>query len=75
MSSLDYEALAAEARQMFGGAADERELEEARVAWIGRKGRITTLLRQIPDLPDDERPVAGRNLNVLKREITAIFEA
>ena len=59
---------------MFEAAADEKELEDARVAWIGRKGRITTLLRQIPDLPEDERPIAGRNLNSLKGELTSILD-
>ncbi len=59
---------------MFEAASDARELEDARVAWIGRKGRITSLLRQIPDLPEDERPIAGRNLNSLKGELTSILD-
>ncbi len=59
---------------MFESAADEHELESARVAWIGRKGRITLLLRQIPDLPADERPIAGGTLNALKGELAACLE-
>jgi len=74
VSSIDYEALADEARQMFEAAADTQELESARVAWIGRKGRITLLLRQIPDLPVEERPLAGGNLNRLKGELTSTLE-
>jgi len=75
VSSLDYKALAAEARQIFGTAADEQELEAARVAWIGRKGRITVLLRQIPELPEDERPLAGRTLNTLKGDLSSLLDA
>jgi len=59
---------------MFESAADEHELESARVAWIGRKGRITLLLRQIPELPAEERPIAGRTLNALKGELGTRLE-
>jgi phenylalanyl-tRNA synthetase alpha chain len=74
VSSIDYKALAAEARQMFEAAADEQELEAARIAWIGRKGRITLLLRRIPELPVEERPEAGGTLNALKQELSSLLE-
>lgn len=74
MTSLDYDALAAEARASLDKAADSRGLEEARVEWIGRKGRITTLLRQIPELPAEDRPEAGRRLNAIKNELFGLYE-
>ncbi len=70
----DYDALAAQARDSFEKAGDEKSLEEARVEWIGRKGRITVLLRQIPKLEADDRPEAGRRLNAIKSELTELFE-
>lgn len=74
MSSPDYDALAAEARASMEKAADERELEDVRIEWIGRKGRITLLLRQIPEIPPELRPEAGRRLNIIKSELTSLFE-
>ena len=75
MITPDYNALTEEARSSFESAGDERALEEARVEWIGRKGRITLLLRDIPELAAEDRPEAGRRLNAIKSELNVIFEA
>ena len=45
------------------------ELEKLRVEYIGRKGKVTQLLREIPKLPPEERKEFGRACNVLKSEI------
>lgn len=75
MKTPDYKALTEEARSSFENTGDEQTLEEARVEWIGRKGRITLLLRDIPELAAEDRPEAGRRLNAIKSELNAIFEA
>lgn len=47
--------------------ADAREIDEIRVEFLGRKrGKITLLLKQIPDLSPEERPKVGNLLNKLK---------
>ena len=45
------------------------ELERLRVEYIGRKGKVTQLLKEIPKLPPEERKEFGRACNVLKSEI------
>ena len=52
--------------QQSGSAA---EIEQLRVEVLGRKGRLTLLLRGLKDLPAEERPRAGERLNQLRREI------
>lgn len=48
-------------------AADSKEaLESVSVHFLGRKGLLTAFLRNIPSLPVDERPAAGKNGNLLK---------
>jgi len=48
-------------------AADSKEaLESVSVSFLGRKGLLTAFLRNIPSLPVDERPAAGKNGNLLK---------
>jgi phenylalanyl-tRNA synthetase alpha chain len=37
-------------------AADERELDAVRVAYLGKKGELTGLLRGVSALPTAERP-------------------
>ena len=75
MKTPDYNALTEEARSSFDNAGDERALEEARVEWIGRKGRITILLRDIPELAAEDRPEAGRRLNAIKSELNLVLKA
>ena len=46
-------------------------LEEIRVKYLGRKGVVTSLLKQVSTLSNDEKPVFGRLLNNLKTNISA----
>ncbi|MCD6412944.1 MAG: phenylalanine--tRNA ligase subunit alpha [Elusimicrobia bacterium] len=45
------------------------QLNNVRVVYIGRKGKVSRLLRTISDLPSDIRPKVGQELNSLKDEI------
>jgi phenylalanyl-tRNA synthetase alpha chain len=72
--SSRYDELAAQAQAALETAADPQQLEEARVAWLGRRGRVTLELRAIPGLPPDERPEAGRVLNTIKNELHDLWE-
>ncbi len=44
-------------------APDERALDAARVAYLGRSGEVTNVRRTIGALPPDERPAAGKTIN------------
>ncbi len=50
------------------------ELESARIDFLGRKGKLTSLLRSVGDLPPEEKKEAGRILNEIKEEITCALE-
>ena len=45
----------------------ETEIEEVRVETLGRGGRLTAMLRGLKDLPAEERPQAGEQLNRLRK--------
>jgi len=47
-------------------SADPRALDEVRVHVLGKKGDLTRLLRGVSELPSEERPAAGRLVNVSK---------
>ncbi|MDO8672660.1 MAG: phenylalanine--tRNA ligase subunit alpha, partial [Dehalococcoidia bacterium] len=49
----------------------ERELEEWRVKYLGRKGTLTTMLRSVGGLSDAERPAAGALANEVKKALEA----
>jgi len=48
-------------------SADPRALDEVRVHVLGKKGELTRLLRGVSELPAEERPAAGRLVNVSKK--------
>lgn len=68
------ERLSEEARAQAANAADVTALDEVRVRWLGRKGELTTLLRQLKDVPAEDRPAAGQALNLAKQAIAAAVE-
>jgi phenylalanyl-tRNA synthetase alpha chain len=57
-------------------AAAEREgLAVLWATWLGRKGRLQDLFKQMKELPPAERPSFGALVNVLKEELEAAFKA
>jgi phenylalanyl-tRNA synthetase alpha chain len=56
-------------------AADERELDAVRVAFLGKKGELTGLLRSVAALDAASRPEAGRLVNETKEAIRHALES
>ncbi len=56
-------------------AASLEELDQARIEAVGRKGRITDLMKAIGSLPADERRERGAELNRIKGDVTAALDA
>ena len=63
------------ARAELTAIADEESLEKWRVAYLGRKGSLTLLLRGLTDLPLEERRSAGAAANRLKNELEEALAA
>jgi phenylalanyl-tRNA synthetase alpha chain len=58
-----------------GDAADLAALEEVRVAALGKKGRITALMKELGAMAPEARKAAGAALNTLKDEVAAALDA
>ena len=54
---------------------DVDSLEALRVKYLGKKGELTGILRQMGGLSADERPVMGQLANRLREDIEAAIEA
>jgi phenylalanyl-tRNA synthetase alpha chain len=50
-------------------ARTEEEINRIRVEILGRKGKLTRLLRRVRELPPQERPQAGEQANIVKTEL------
>lgn len=61
--------IAADARARIESAGDEAALEQLRVELLGKKGSVTTALREVGRLPGEQRAAAGARANALKAEI------
>jgi phenylalanyl-tRNA synthetase alpha chain len=69
------DSIADEARAAIARAGTAAELEQIRVRYLGRQGALTTLLRSLGSLPEQERPRVGAAANEAKRELEALVES
>jgi phenylalanyl-tRNA synthetase alpha chain len=69
------EEIRAEAGAAIEGAQSSAELEELRVRYLGRKAELTTILRGIAELPQEERGQVGAAANKARKELEALLEA
>ncbi|MEM9744339.1 MAG: phenylalanine--tRNA ligase subunit alpha [Pseudomonadota bacterium] len=68
---MDLDAVVAEAEAAIEAAADERALDTVRVQYLGKKGQLTALLKQLGTLEPSERPQAGARINEAKTLVQA----
>ena len=66
--------LEAEALQELDQASQET-LDDWRLGYLGRRGKLTLLLRNIGQLSAEERPAAGQESNRVKNVLEAAYEA
>ncbi len=71
---MDTAALKKELVDLVASANDMTTLENVRVEALGKKGRITDLMKTLGGMSPEERKTAGAELNVLKDEIAALIE-
>lgn len=69
IDSIQSEALAA-----ITAADNERALDDARVAVLGKKGSLTLASAGIKDVPKEEKAAVGQLLNAARSAITAALE-
>ena len=56
-------------------APDLAALEQAKGAWLGAQGKFTALMKQLGSLPKEEKPAAGKLINLAKVELEAALTA
>ncbi len=56
-------------------AKDPKEIEDLKVQFLGRSGKLTLLIKEIPKLPVGKRPEIGRLANEVKTTIEETLES
>jgi len=73
--SDSLESLVAEASRAIDDANDARVLEQLRIDYLGKKGRITELLKQLGKMPPEERRSFGDQVNRARDTVATAIEA
>jgi len=73
VSSLDE--LEQQALQEVAAADNAAVLDDVRVRFLGKKGLLTQQLKQLGQLPAEERPAAGQAINRIKQQVQQAVEA
>lgn len=68
------EAIRAHAAEELTKAADLRLLDDLRVKYLGKKGELTAILKQMGRLSPEERPVMGQFANDVRSKIETAIE-
>ena len=67
--------LQVQALSEINSASDLKQLDQIRVDYLGKKGRLTEQLKLLGELPIEERPKAGQIINDIKIEIQQALES
>jgi len=75
MSETELKNLQSEILAAIEGASDKAALEALRVEALGKKGKLTEMMKTLGSLAPDERKAMGATLNVVKDALTQALEA
>ncbi len=67
------EAIKSAAIAAVNAANDQAEIETLRVQYLGKKGELTAILKQMGSLSPEERPVMGQLVNEAKATVEALI--
>ena len=70
----ELEAIAKQALEELKGAQDLKVLDAVRVKYLGKKGELTAILKQMGKLTAEERPVIGQLANQVRADIEQMLE-
>ncbi len=69
MMKEKLEQIRAQAAAALKNAADERSVDEIRIQFLGKKGELTSILKQMGSLSAEERPKMGQLANEIRGDI------
>jgi len=74
LQMTDLDAILSQAEKEISSRNDLKSLDDCRVSWLGKKGKITEILKQLGQLPASERKQAGAKINQVKERVLALIE-
>ncbi|MFA6234688.1 MAG: phenylalanine--tRNA ligase subunit alpha [Bacteroidota bacterium] len=68
------ESLLATVREAAASLSNEEQIEQFRITFLSRKGRIAQLFDELKDVPAEVKPLVGKSLNILRQEAQSVHE-
>ncbi|MFO7761543.1 MAG: phenylalanine--tRNA ligase subunit alpha [Thermodesulfobacteriota bacterium] len=65
----ELQCLRKETDEKLSGVTDIAGLEAFRIKYLGRKGRFNSLMKELGNVPDEDRPRLGKLANQIKKEL------
>lgn len=62
-----------QAAEAIGKAADNKAIEDLRIKYLGKKGELTAILKQMGALSAEERPKVGQYANEIRASIESLI--
>ena len=72
---MELDAIINQAQSQIDAAQDAATLDQVRVEFMGKKGKLTDLLKGLGKLSNEERPAAGQKINQAKQVIQQAISA
>jgi phenylalanyl-tRNA synthetase alpha chain len=66
--------ISSQADQAIAAAATTQELDQLRIAYLGRKAELPNLLRSVAQLPPEERAATGKAANEARQALEELIE-
>lgn len=63
-----------EALEAIQQVDSEKALQDVKVKYLGKKGQVTGLMKNMKDLPKEEKPAYGQKVNEVRQAITMAIE-
>ena len=63
-----------EAKLAINSAQSQKELNDVKVVYLGKSGKISLLMRNLKDVPNDQKPAFGKMVNDARVEVEGVFE-
>jgi phenylalanyl-tRNA synthetase alpha chain len=73
--NMELDAIINQAQSQIDAAQDAATLDQIRVEFMGKKGKLTDLLKGLGKLSNEERPAAGQKINQAKQVIQQAISA
>jgi phenylalanyl-tRNA synthetase alpha chain len=70
----ELESLVPAFEQGLDQASSLQALEDLRVEYLGRKGRLAAIMSGLPALPGEDKPKAGQAANAVKQRLSGLYE-